>query len=358
MSETAARRARAFAEFPARRLDALIVSSPANLRYLSGFTGSNGMLLLSSGGAVLFTDPRYKIQASQETDCRVRVVRGPLEREVTKAAGRGGLRRIGFEAGQVTWEQYGRLSESLGLGATLEPEGGLLSALRMIKSPNEIERLRRSATLAAQAFDRALRKARPGVRESDLAAEIEFQMRRLGADRPSFETIVASGPRSALPHARPTANVLLRNQLILIDMGATREGYASDMTRMAFLGRPGRKVREVYAAVLEAQLAGIEAVRPGVTACRVDRAARKVLRKRGLDRAFVHSTGHGLGLEIHEPPRLGRGETTPLEAGMAVTIEPGAYLEGWGGIRIEDTVVVTSSGCEVLTPVGKDLRLL
>jgi Xaa-Pro aminopeptidase len=196
------------------------------------------------------------------------------------------------------------------------------------------------------------------MRERDLAAEIDFRMRRLGAEKPSFETIVAAGERSALPHAHPTGAILKQGQLVLIDMGAFQEGYASDMTRMLFLGEPGARVRRLYRAVLEAQLAAIDAVRPGVTAARVDRAARDVLKAYKLERAFVHSTGHGLGLEIHELPRIGKKDKTPLAAGMAITIEPGVYLEGVGGIRIEDTVLVTRTGCEVLTPTSKEPRVV
>jgi Xaa-Pro aminopeptidase len=194
--------------------------------------------------------------------------------------------------------------------------------------------------------------------ERDLAAEIDYQMRRLGAEKPSFETIVAGGERSALPHAHPTGAVLKPGQPVLIDMGAFQDGYASDMTRMLFLGAPGARVRRLYRAVLEAQLAAIDAVRLGVAAARVDRAARDVLKAFKLDRAFVHSTGHGLGLEIHESPRIGKKDKTRLAAGMAITIEPGVYLEGTGGIRIEDTVVVTPGGCEVLTPTSKELRVV
>jgi len=196
------------------------------------------------------------------------------------------------------------------------------------------------------------------VREAEIAAELEFQMRRFGAEKASFETIVAAGARTALPHAEPTGEKLGSDQLLLIDMGATRAGYCSDMTRMLFTGTPGQKTRALYAAVLKAQLAAIDAVREGVTGGQVDRAARSVLRREGLEKAFVHSTGHGLGLEIHEPPRLGRKDQTKLRAGMVVTIEPGAYVEGSGGVRIEDTVLVTRNGCEVLTPTTKELALL
>lgn len=196
------------------------------------------------------------------------------------------------------------------------------------------------------------------MKEQDLAAELEYRMRRLGAEKPSFETIVAAGVRSALPHAQPTAARFATGDLVVVDMGALEDGYCSDMTRMLFFGSPGAKVKRAYRAVREAQLAAIDAVRPGQAAARIDRAARTVLKAYGLDRAFVHSTGHGLGLEIHEPPRIGKRDKTRLEAGMAITIEPGVYLEGFGGIRIEDTVVVTTQGCEILTPTSKELRLI
>jgi Xaa-Pro aminopeptidase len=194
------------------------------------------------------------------------------------------------------------------------------------------------------------------MRESELAAELEYRMRRLGAEKPSFDTIVAGGARSALPHAQPTSARLENGQLVVVDMGALQDGYCSDMTRMLVLGKPGRKVQQTYGAVLEAQLAAIDAVRAGALTRTVDAAARRVLKSHGLDRAFVHSTGHGLGLEIHEPPRVGKRDKTRLESGMAITIEPGVYLEDFGGIRIEDTVVVTDRGCEILTPTPKELR--
>ena len=191
-----------------------------------------------------------------------------------------------------------------------------------------------------------------------IAAELEFKMRRLGAEKPAFETIVATGTRTALPHAQPSEQKAAVNELLLIDMGACQNGYMSDMTRMLFLGRPNRRVINIYNAVLKAQLAAVDAVRAGVTAGDVDRKARQVLDSEGLGKQFVHSTGHGLGLEIHEPPRVGKKDPTRLEAGMVITIEPGAYIRDFGGVRIEDTVLVTKNGCEVLTPTSKELVLL
>jgi Xaa-Pro aminopeptidase len=258
----------------------------------------------------------------------------------------------------MTCDLYDSLKSALPMRASLHPVVGSVEALRMIKSPEEIERIRRSVHTNSQAFEQVVARLRFGVTERDLAAQLEYRMRRLGAGKPAFETIVAAGVRSALPHAQPTAAPLRAGDLVMIDMGAFVDGYASDMTRMLFLGRPDAKVKRAYKAVLEAQLAAIDAVRPGVPAGRVDRAARAALKAHGLDRAFVHATGHGLGLEIHEPPRLGAREKTLLRAGMTITIEPGVYLEGWGGIRIEDTVLVTPTGCEILTETSKDLRVV
>jgi len=356
--ELATRRSALVSKFGPAKIDALIVSSAPNIRYLTGFTGSNGLVLAAPSATVLFTDPRYAIQATQQTDCKVVVARGPLYPALMRAAARRRLRRVGFEKARLGYDAFEHLRELLPLGASLHGVGGMVESLRMVKSPAEIERIRRSVAVNSSAFDAALKIVQPGMKESDLAAEIEYRMRLLGAERPAFDSIVAAGARSALPHAEPGTDTLGNNRLLLIDIGATVDGYASDMTRVAFLGKPGRKIRSLYQAVLEAQLAGIDAVGPGVSAGKVDAAARRVLRAKGLDKAFVHSTGHGLGLEIHEPPRLGKGDSTALEAGMVITVEPGAYLEGFGGVRIEDTVVVTSSGCEVLTPTSKELFLL
>jgi Xaa-Pro aminopeptidase len=356
--QPASRRVPLAAQLPGKKLDAIVVSAAPNVRYLTGFTGSNGVLLLWPAGAILFTDPRYEIQAGQETDCRVQIVRGPLFPALLKAAARKKFRRLGFEPGRLPYEAYEKLQSGLPLGASLVPAAGLVEIARMIKSEWEIALIRRSVLTNSKAFENTLARIRPGLRESEIAARLEFQMRLLGAEKPAFDTIVASGPRTALPHAQPTAEPVESNTLLLIDMGATQDGYASDMTRTVFLGRPAPKLRRLYDAVLEAQFAAIAAVRAGVTAGHVDRTARRVLRAHGLGKAFVHSTGHGLGLEIHEPPRIGKGDKTRLVAGMAITIEPGVYLEGLGGIRIEDTVVVTPSGCEVLTPTSKQLTVI
>jgi Xaa-Pro aminopeptidase len=346
-------------QFRELKIDALLVSAPPNIRYLSGFTGDNGLLLVTPDSQTLFTDPRYTIQASEECRSKVKTIaKGYLEIAAIDLIRRKRLRRIGFEATRIIYANYQRLKEALPLAVSLKPIGPVIENLRMIKSEEEIARIRRSVLTNSKAFETTVQSIRPGVSEMEIAAELEFKMRRLGAEKSAFETIVALGPRSALPHAQPTHKKAAVNELLLIDMGSCQNGYMSDMTRVLFLGRPSHEVRRIYNAVRKAQSAAIDAVRPGIQAGQVDRAARQVLKSEGFAKEFSHSTGHGLGLEIHEPPRLGRRDPTRLEAGMVITIEPGAYVRDFGGVRIEDTVLVTKSGCEVLTPTSKELILL
>ncbi len=337
-----------------RKLDALLVAFSPNLRYLSGFTGSNGNLLITERGATLFTDPRYTIQAQEETTARVKIVKGP----VVKAAGaeirRAGVKRIGYEPARMTCDAFEAVKKDLPMRAAMTAVSGWIEELRMVKSEEEADAIRRSVETNSRAFEYTVARIKAGIPERDLAAELEYRMRKFGASKPAFETIVAAGARSALPHAQPTG-AKIAGGFVVVDMGAVQDGYCSDMTRMLYAGVADAKAKRMYKAVLEAQLAAIDAVRPGVTAGRVDAAARGVLKGYGLDKTFIHSTGHGLGLEIHEPPRLGKKDKTKLKAGMAITIEPGVYVEGVGGVRIEDTVLVTSTGCEVLTAVGKEL---
>jgi Xaa-Pro aminopeptidase len=339
------------------RTNAFLITALPNVRYLTGFTGSNAALLLTGERALLFTDPRYRTQASRESDCEIRIAKGPLSQEIAVAVRRLGVKSVAFERNRIGFEEHQALTEALA-GVRLRPLTGAVEALRMVKSSDEIAAIRNSVRLNSQALDQALSHFKPSMTEVDLAAEIEYRMRRLGADGTAFDTIVASGERTALPHAHPVARRIQGDQLLLIDMGANVAGYASDMTRTFGLGKLDAKIRRMYSAVLESQLAAVAAVKPGITCAQVDRAARSVLRGYGFEKLFVHSTGHGLGLEIHERPRVGRKEATKLEPGMAITIEPGVYQEGIGGIRIEDTVVVTTHGCEILTPTSKDLALL
>lgn len=356
-NEFAARRERLISLFREQKIDSFFISALPNVRYLSGFTGSNGALLLTAERALLFTDPRYQTQAPQESDCEVKIAKGAILTGLVSWQKKLGLRRLGFERSRISFSDYDYL-KSQRLVTKLVPVTDVIERLRIVKSPAEIATITTAVELNSAALERALGAFQREMTEIDLAAEIEYRMRQLGADGPSFETIVAAGPRTALPHAHPTSTPINGNQLLLIDMGATVAGYASDMTRTMSVGHLPPKARRMYRAVLESQLAAIDTVKAGVPASRVDRAARGVLKQHGLDKLFIHSTGHGLGLEIHEGPRIGRKGTERLEAGMAITIEPGAYLEGFGGIRIEDTVVVTGRGCEILTPTKKDLLVL
>ncbi|MBI4904308.1 MAG: aminopeptidase P family protein [Acidobacteria bacterium] len=352
------RRARLLECFPTLQLDSFLVTHLPNVHYLTGFTGSNAMLLAAPGRDILFTDPRYTIQAAQETTCHVVTVRGPMLPKVVAAIARHKLQMLGLEAAYLPHLTHQFLREKLPLRHEFKLIAGQIEQHRMVKSASELARIERAVATNSKALDAVLKRIRPGLREMDLAAEIDYRSRREGASGPSFETIVASGVRAALPHARPTANPIEPNQLLLIDMGATREGYTSDMTRTLGIGKPSTFWKQTYRAVLESQLAAIEAIRPGVKASEPDRAARQVLEQHGLEKTFTHSTGHGLGLEIHEAPRLGRKEKTKLLEGMVVTVEPGVYLEGKGGIRIEDTVLVTRTGCRILTPTPKEWMVL
>jgi Xaa-Pro aminopeptidase len=355
LTETEQRRAAASSRIPPTEVEALLVSSPASVRYLTGYTGSNGLMLLTPTEQHFFTDPRYGTAARTSITCKVHVVaKGPLIHAAAALIKRKRLRKIGFEPSWMTVGQHEQLVKALPGNVSLTGVSGLVEELRAIKSPEEIALIRRSVDVNSEAYRRTMRRVRAGQTEKQIAAELEYQMRLLGAEKAAFDTIVAAGARSALPHAQPSGYKLQGNELLLIDMGATVDGYDSDMTRVVYLGKPPKKIREMYKAVLEAQLAGIQAVRAGTTAGKVDKAARDVLKSHGLDKVFIHSTGHGLGLEIHETPKVAKQEKTMLKAGMVITVEPGAYVEGFGGVRIEDTVVVTESGCEVLTPTTKE----
>ncbi|MBV8071130.1 MAG: aminopeptidase P family protein [Acidobacteriaceae bacterium] len=355
-SEYEHRRERLLPALRQARAEAFLTSALPNVRFLSGFTGSNAALLVTSDRALLFTDPRYQTQASRESGAEVKIVKGPLLPGIAGWMKRLRLNTLAFEQNRISFEEYQQLKSMAGI--RIKPMSGAVEEIRMVKSAAEIATIRASVRLNSAALEQALEHFTPAMTEVDFAAEIEYRMRLLGADGTSFQTIVASGERSALPHAHPTDHPIQTDQLLLVDMGANVAGYASDMTRTHAVGKLAPKVRRMYRAVLESQLAAIDAVKPGIACTIVDRAARRILRAHGLDKLFIHSTGHGLGLEIHERPRIGRKERTMLEPGMVITVEPGVYEEGLGGIRIEDTVVVTAGGCEVLTPTGKELVVL
>ena len=337
-------------------LDCLLVTHPPNWYYLTGFTGESGVLVVSSGATTLVTDGRFTVQAKEETrGVRVELQPGALYPALGEFLRKRGMRRVGYDPGQWTVAQLKAMRKAAGAKCRAAEAGGIVERLRKRKDEQELGVMRRAAVLAGEVLESTLKLIRPGVREREIGAEIEYQMKQRGASGSSFETIVASGGRSALPHARPTGKRLRKNELVVLDLGAILGHYCSDMTRTVYVGRAPKRVRSWYCAVQEAQAAGVAAVKAGITCGEVDAAAREVLKKNGLDRYFVHSTGHGLGLEVHEEPRVAKGQTIRLETGNVITIEPGVYVEGAGGIRIEDDVAVQAGKNEVLTRVKRDL---
>jgi Xaa-Pro aminopeptidase len=338
------------------QFDALLVSHLPNIRYLCGFTGSSGLLLVEESGSVFFTDVRYDTQAHAEVKgAKVVIARqAVLNAAADRIAALRGKQVIAIEADHVTVSDRKRLNDLLPTHLRLKNASSLVERARMVKDEDELAVIRSAVNLGAKLFDRALEVMRPGVKESDVAAEMEYAARRAGAEEMSFSTIIASGERSALPHGRASDKPIKPGGFAVCDFGVILDGYCSDQTRTVWVGSVSEDARVGYEAVLEAQLAAIAAVRPGVSVGEVDGAARKVLRKRGLGRYFTHSTGHGVGLEIHEAPRLAAGQKAVLLPGMVITIEPGVYFPGKWGVRIEDMVTVTARGCDVLTPTRKD----
>jgi Xaa-Pro aminopeptidase len=347
----------------ATQFDALLISHLPNIRYLCGFTGSAGLLLVGESGSVFFTDFRYDTQAREEVKgAKVVIARKVLLQALAESLA---VRRkrakgwvLGIEAEHLTVAERKQLADLLPSGMGIRNSPALVERARMVKDEDELEKIRAAVKLGAKLFDRALEAIRPGVKESEVAAEMEYAARRAGAEEMSFPTIVASGARSALPHGRASEQAIRPGGFVVCDFGVILEGYCSDQTRTVWVGASSgdvpKEARETYDAVLDAQLAAIAAVRPGVTVGEVDGAARKLLHKAGLGRYFTHSTGHGVGLEIHESPRIAAGQKEVLQPGMVITIEPGVYFPGKWGVRIEDMVAVNEGGCEVLTPTRKE----
>ena len=344
------------------KLDFLLVTHLPNVRYLCGFTGSAGVLLVGPQGSTFFTDGRYLTQARTEVS-GARIVIGKKSPALAAAEFLTTSRiktehRVGLEAQSVTLAQRDLLRVVLKGKWKLVSAPPLVERARLVKDRDEVRLIKSAIAMGASLFQIARRKIRPGIKEVEVAAAMEHHARSAGADGMSFSTIIAAGKRSAVVHGRASATQIPPRGFVVCDFGVILAGYCSDRTRTVHVGRPDKASRGMYQAVLEAQQAAIAQVRAGVTAASVDEAARKVLRKHHLAQYFTHSTGHGLGLEIHEAPRLGVGQSQILEPGMVITIEPGAYIPGKRGVRIEDVVVVTSKGCEVLSPTDKELVVI
>jgi Xaa-Pro aminopeptidase len=339
-----------------RELDALLVTNLVNVRYLTGYTGSNGIALVGMHDLRCFvTDFRYGTQAEQQVEgFERRIGEQDLLDDAVAALPVGDL-RLGIEDQHLSVRTFDRLREALPASVELVPAGGAIERLRERKDAGEVARIRAAAELADTALQRTLEDGLAGRSERAVALALEQQMRRLGAERPSFDTIVAHGAHGALPHAVPRDVEIAADCLVTIDWGAQLDGYCSDCTRMFAVGDPGERAREVYEVVLQAQLAGLDAVRPGVSGRDADAVARALIDEAGHGERFGHGLGHGVGLEIHEAPRLSRASDATLAAGHVVTVEPGVYLPGELGVRIEDLVLVTDDGCERLNGLPKDL---
>ncbi|MGD0083862.1 MAG: Xaa-Pro peptidase family protein [Acidimicrobiales bacterium] len=345
--------------------DALVVTNLINIRYLTGFSGSAGTLLVTSDEALLVTDGRYRDQSAEQL--RAAGVEADIEigrsAEQLQAIDRATKRvdRLGLEADDISWSAQQRLVSNLGSiasGGSVVATHRIVEALRVVKDEGELARIEQAANIADVALAQVKEHLAGGLTELEFAIELDFEMRRRGADGVSFETIVASGPNGALPHARPSDRRIGEGELVVIDFGAEVEGYRSDMTRTLSVGPVvSGELMDLLDAVLVAQRAGVRALRPGATGAEIDSACRESLHQAGYGDLFVHGTGHGVGLEIHEAPALAPGATDILVEGAVVTVEPGAYIHGVGGVRIEDTLVVTATGGRALTKSTKDAIL-
>ena len=336
------------------QLEAVLIASAANRRYISGFTGTSGYVLITMNRAILFTDFRYMTQAAAQCP-DLEIIRH--EAKVTDAVKaelkKDGIKRLAVEKNHLTYGDYETYAREL---APLElvPVENLVETLRMKKDADELAVIQEAAELADKAFEHILTMLKPGMAERDVALELEWFMRKHGASGASFDTIVASGERSAMPHGVASERIIRPNEFVTMDFGAYYKGYCSDITRTVFVGKPSAKHREIYDIVLEAQLECLERIRPGMTGKEADALTRDIITRYGYSDYFGHGTGHGIGLEIHEAPRLAATGDVVLEPGMVVTVEPGIYLPDFGGVRIEDDIVITENGMKRLTVSSKD----
>ncbi len=345
-------------------VDALLVTRLPNIRYLTGFTGSAGMLLVLPDDAVLVSDGRYGEQARSQLHeagvaPAIEIRTTVAEQRAVLASAAAGAVRIGLEDHGVTWAQQRELADAFAsVGAfDVVPAGAVVEELRRVKDDGEVDRITAACAIADDAFAAMLPRLAEGPTEREFALALEFAMRERGATHMSFDPIIAAGPNGAMPHSRPTDRPIGRNELVVCDFGCVVDGYCSDMTRTVSVGDPGPDARRLYDLVLASQQAGRDAVGSGVECAAVDRVCRDVISDAGYGEAFSHGTGHGVGLEIHEAPRVASSAAGTLLVGDVVTVEPGVYLPGVGGVRIEDTVVVTASGSRPLTHTPKDLML-
>lgn len=338
-------------------LDSFLITSPYNLRYLTNFTGTTGLAVITLEKAFFITDFRYTEQAATQAQ-GFEIIKnvGPIFDEVANLVRKEGLRMLAFEESTISFLEYSVLEEII--DAELIPVSEMIEELREVKDEEEIAIIEKACSIADMAYDHILKMIQPGMTEIEVANQVDFYMRSLGASGVSFSTIVASGLRSAMPHGVASNKVIEQGDMITLDFGCYYEGYVSDMTRTFAIGDPGEKLKEIYEIVLGAQLAVIEAAKPGVTGIQLDAVARDYITKHGYGEAFGHSTGHGIGLEIHEGPNVSARAKKQFIVGNIITDEPGIYLPGIGGVRIEDDLLITPEGNRVLTHSPKELIIL
>lgn len=340
-----------------QQLDALLITNEFNLRYMTGFTGTSGVAIVTQNDAAFITDFRYTEQAAaQVKDFRIVKHTGVIFTEVANQAAIMGIQTVGFEKDSMSYGTYELYNKAV--NAQFVPVSGLIEKIRLIKTSEEINIIKAACKIADNAFTHILGFIEPGKTELEVSNELEFFMRKQGATSSSFDIIVASGVRSALPHGVATNKVIEKGDFVTLDFGALYNGYISDITRTVAVGQPSDKLVEMYNVVLESQLLAVEKVGPGMTGIQADAVARDYLTSKGYGEAFGHSTGHGIGLEVHEGPGLSFRSDTVLVPNMTVTIEPGVYLPGIGGVRIEDDILITETGNERLTHSTKELIIL
>lgn len=339
-------------------VDGILITKPENWQYLSGFTGSNAAIIVTLKDCLFMTDFRYTEQAqNQTTGFNIVKISGSTADTVAEQVSGIGIKRLGFEDENITFHEYVTYKDKL-TDVEFVPLHQVVEKLRWIKDDAEILALKSAAEITDKAFSHILTKIRPGVTELEIALEMEYFMRQHGAQKLAFDIIAASGPRAALPHGVASERKIATGDFVVLDFGAVYAGYHADMTRTVVIGKPDRQQEKIYDIVLRAQLEALKAVKPGAKCSAVDSVARTMIDQAGYGPNFGHGLGHSVGLEIHERPSLSPKEDVVLEPGMVVTVEPGIYINGWGGVRIEDLVCVTATGCEILSSSTKELIIL
>lgn len=338
-------------------IDGLLITKKENRQYATNFTGSAGVVLIAAHKAIFITDFRYVDQAKTEIKAAEIIMhKGNLEEEVANQVSKLNIQKLGIEDNNMTLQQFKKLQKYI--HTEMVPVCEIIEDIRLIKDTSEIETMKIAATIADEAFHHIVTFLKPGISETDVRDELEFFMRKKGATSSSFQIIVASGVRSSLPHGVASTKIIERGDIVTLDFGALYDGYCSDITRTVAIGEPSEEFQKIYNVVREALKRGTEAIKPGETAKSIDDITRNYITEHGYGQYFGHSTGHGLGLEIHEPLRLSQESKATLEEGMVVTVEPGIYIPNWGGCRIEDDIVITKDGYDVITKSNRELIVI